>query len=204
MTCITRGIVIKKGHSGDFDRQYVIYTSDLGKISAIAKGAKKASSKLSPHLEIFYSVELMLAKSTVFYRVAGAKIDNSHRSIKSSLVKTAVSLLFSEALDNLMIYDFPDRRVFEISEDFFRGIDSAKSMGEVLAKLNKGLFGLLSHSGYQPEIKSVSQRQLAAELCRAVINVTEKELRSYNFLCQLLKAIKISSSEEAGRICFNA
>jgi len=203
MTCITRGIVIKRGHSGDFDRQYVIYTRDLGKISAIAKGAKKVSSKLSPHLEIFSSVELMLAKSAVFYRVAGARIDNSHRSIKSSLAKASVSLLFSEALDNLMINDFPDRKVFEISEDFFQGIDCAKSMGETLAKLNRGLFGLLSCSGYQPEIKSISQRQLATELCRAVINVTEKELKSYNFLHQILKTAKPPLNKEVAKACLN-
>lgn len=204
MTCITRGIVIKRGHSGDFDRQYVIYTRDLGKIGAIAKGAKKVSSKLSPHLELFSSVELMLAKGVASYRVAGARIDNSHRSIKNSLAKTSVSLLFSEVLDNLMINDFPDRKVFEISEDFFRDIDYVKGMGEVLTKLNKALFELLSHSGYQPEIKSTSQRQLATELCRAVINVTEKELKSYNFLHQLLKAVRPSLNKEVAKAYLNA
>lgn len=201
MTCITRGIVIKRGHSGDFDRHYVIYTSDLGKISAIAKGAKKPTSKLSPHLELFSSIELMLAKTATSYRVAGARISEGRRAIKSSLIKTSVSLIFSEALDNLMVYDFPDRKVFEISEDFFSGINSAKSIGAALAKLNKGLFELLSHSGYQPEIKSSSQRQLVAELCRAVINVTEKELKSYNFLRQLLGAIKDSSNERVVKFC---
>lgn len=195
--------MIKRGHSGDFDRQYVIYTRDLGKIGAIAKGAKKVSSKLSPHLELFSSVELMLAKGVASYRVAGARSDESWRHIKGNLVKTSVSLLFSEALDNLMIYDFPDHKVFEISEDFFRGIDYAKSMGEVLTKLNKALFELLSHSGYRPEIKSTSQRQLAAELCRALINVTEKELKSYNFLHQLLKTVRPSLNKEVTEVCLN-
>lgn len=201
MTCITRGIVIKRGHSGDFDRQYVIYTSDLGKVSAIAKGAKKPTSKLSPHLELFSSVELMLAKTAASYRVAGARIFEGRRLIKSSLIKTSASLIFSEALDNLMVYDFPDHKIFEISEDFFYGIDSAKSIGATLAKLNKGLFELLSHSGYQPEINSLSQRQLVAELCRAVINVTEKELKSYIFLRQLLGAIKDCSNERVVKVC---
>lgn len=185
MTSITRGIVIKRGHSGDFDRQYIIYTSDLGKIGAIAKGTKKIFSKLSSHLDLFSSVELMLAKGIVSYRVAGAKIDKARRSTKNNLIKISVAILFSEALDNLMIYNFPDYKVFEISENFFNGIDSAKTITEIFAKLNQGLFELLSHLGYRPEINSINQRQLIVELCRVVIDVTEKELRSYNLLRQV-------------------
>jgi len=185
MTYITRGIVIGKEPSGDFDYKYVIYTKNFGKVNALAKGVKKTTSKLSSHLDFFASIDLMLAKGLNFYRIAGARISDSRKSIRFNLSKTAAGLIFSEALNNLMVYDFIDYRVFEISEAFFRDIDLARDIKEVFKQLNKRLFELLSHLGYQPSIKSLNQRQLTFDLCFSIINITDKDLKSYNFWYQL-------------------
>jgi DNA repair protein RecO (recombination protein O) len=186
VTSITKGIIIRKAHSGDYDRQYVIYTYDFGKISAIAKGAKRTTSKLASHLEIFSSVDLMLAKGSGPYRIAGARDATNYKTIRRNISKVAAAYTFLEALDNLVVYDFYDKVIFELIEGFFNEIDKAINLNGLTVILNKYLFRLLSHLGYQPQIKSQNQRQLARELCKSVITSSEKELRSESFFIRLL------------------
>lgn len=186
MTFIARGIIIKKGHSGDYDRQYSIYTSEFGKISALAKGIKRPISKLSSHLDYFSVAELLLAKGNGPYRLAGARIQENFKSIKSNIAKMSAAYLFLEALDNLVVYDHPDGELFELSASFLKSVDDAKNLGELAMVLNKYLFSLLTNLGYQPKIEARNQRQLIGELSRAIIVSSEKELRSARLVKQFL------------------
>ena len=54
----TEGIVIKKINLNEADQIVTVLTKDLGKISCIAKGCRRAKSKFCGRLELFYQVRV--------------------------------------------------------------------------------------------------------------------------------------------------
>ncbi|MEK7653215.1 MAG: DNA repair protein RecO [Patescibacteria group bacterium] len=185
MTQLTTGIILRRDHYNDFDRQYIVYTRDLGKVTAIAKGAKKIISKLSGHLEPFLVIDLMLAGNSRYKRVAGAGIAKRYRKISGSLEKIIIADYFLEAIDALIKYDFIDQEVFFLADNFLAELSLAPDAKHGLLILNKSLFGLLSHLGYCPVIRAKTQRQLIIELNNLAVNVGEKEIRTFNSLLKI-------------------
>jgi DNA repair protein RecO (recombination protein O) len=57
----TEAIIIKKIKLGEADRILTLYTSDYGKIEAVAKGVRRPKSKMAGHLELLTHSQLRLA-----------------------------------------------------------------------------------------------------------------------------------------------
>ncbi len=58
------GIIIKKREHRESDCIYTIYSKEFGKISVLAKGVRKISAKLRPHLELFNWVECFFVEGS--------------------------------------------------------------------------------------------------------------------------------------------
>lgn len=186
MTVLTDALVLRKSQRGDYDRQYVFYTKELGKITALAKGAMKISSKLAPHLDYFYLSEVMVAPGRGFYRLAGAKLKKNFGISCEDRLKLSSACFLLEAASNLIVDGSPDERIFEILENFFLCLAAAKNNQESQLVLNRSLFELLSQLGYQPELKAKSQNQLTAQFSKHIFEIGEKELKSLPILYQQL------------------
>ena len=52
----TEGVVIRQIPLGEADRILTLYTPDMGKIRAVAKGVRRTKSKLGGHLELLTRV----------------------------------------------------------------------------------------------------------------------------------------------------
>ena len=59
-------VIITHREYGEADRILKAITFELGKISILAKGVRKASSRKAPHIEPFTHSSLMLAKGPKF------------------------------------------------------------------------------------------------------------------------------------------
>ncbi|MEZ4531963.1 MAG: DNA repair protein RecO [Thermomicrobiales bacterium] len=58
----TEAIVLSRFDMGETDRVFTLLTSDHGKIRAIAKGARRPTSKLAPSLDYFNRCRMMLSR----------------------------------------------------------------------------------------------------------------------------------------------
>ena len=105
-TFLTAGVVLKKEDYKDYDRKLTIYTLGHGKITVLAKGAKKITSKLNSHLEFFSVTKLMVANSSTVKRLAGAQLVKKYISLSSNITKNIIALYFLEVLNSLVKYDF--------------------------------------------------------------------------------------------------
>jgi len=186
MTYLTQAIVLRRDHLSDNDRRYVIYTSDFGKINAVVKGAKKTISKLNPHLDYFSVSNLMLAKGVSFERVASARLIHKFPTLQSNFYKSSSAFYFCEAVDALIKYSLSDEVVFGIITDFYSQLEKSQSKKEVLFALNKSSFNLLRRLGYQPIITAKNQNQLFSHFNDQIQEISEKEIKSFSFLSQIL------------------
>lgn len=179
MTLLTDAYVLRKSQRGDFDRQYVLFTRDLGKITVLAKGAMKITSKLAPHLDFFYLTEVMIAPGRAFYRLAGSKLKTAHFKDAPDLSRQNVACFFLETADNLMVEKNPDAAVFNLFNIFFTALAQAQTDQDAQLILNQSLYELLTRLGYQPPLTAKNQAQLTRDLHRLILETCEKEVKSF-------------------------
>lgn len=186
MTYLTKAIILKKYDSGDFDRQYLLYTAVGGKLTAVAKGAKKITSKLNPHLEYFSICELMLAPGVSgIERLAGAG-SLVCRQTRIGAGRQFFGYYFLEAVDKLTIAKAKDEAVFMLADNFLTDLEAVDN-SNILLILNKYLFELLKHLGYEPQLCAKTQRQLLADLNRLIEQVSEKKMNCFASLCNVIQ-----------------
>jgi len=186
MTYLTNIVVLRKENYQDYDIKYILYSLEYGKISAVAKGAKKITSKLNPHLEFFMLSKVMIANGRFLKRIAGAQIIRHFNKIISNIEKRVIALYFFEIIDLLIKYDFQDIEVYNILLNF---LDELSQGGDDREKnilcLNKYLYNLLSHLGYQPKLKAKTQRNLLVELNKAVSEISDQKVNSYDIISKI-------------------
>ena len=73
----TEALVLDKEDSGDLDARIILYTEDLGKITAKAKSVKRITSKLNGHLEPLNFIQVRLVEKNGFQIVDALTIANS-------------------------------------------------------------------------------------------------------------------------------
>ncbi|MFA5021303.1 MAG: recombination protein O N-terminal domain-containing protein [Patescibacteria group bacterium] len=191
MTVLTEAFVLRKSQRGDFDRHYVLLTKDLGKVSVLAKGAMKISSKLAPHLDFFYLTEVVVAPGRNFYHLAGAKLKRAYLKNDLDPLKLRAACFFLETADILLRENSRDAASFAVMSEFFSALAAAANSREVQLVLNQSLFYFLSGLGYQPRIKSQNQKQLTHELHQLILEVGEKDLKSFSALKGELEAAAV-------------
>jgi len=92
-------LVLRHSDWGEADRLLVLYTREHGKLRAIAKGARKVTSRKAGHLEPFTHVTLQLAKGRDFLIVTQAETINAFLRLHDDLMKTGYAAYIVELLD---------------------------------------------------------------------------------------------------------
>jgi DNA repair protein RecO (recombination protein O) len=92
----TEGIVLKKTPVNETDLFVSIFSPLLGKIDAIAKGARKVESHFTGHLELLNTCTFQLYNKGNRYIITQCQSTRTHKSLRNSLDKTGSSLLVLE------------------------------------------------------------------------------------------------------------
>lgn len=100
----TTGIVLYRTDTGEYDRILTVYTLDSGKISCIARGARKASSKFSGLTEPFTLATMHLATGRSFFIVTQAEIKNAYTALRNDIQRLARAVYFCDLLDHTTAY----------------------------------------------------------------------------------------------------
>jgi len=95
-------VVLRHSNLGEADRLLTLYTRELGKVRAIAKGARKMTSRKAGHIEPFTRVRLQLAKGRDLFIVTQAETIDSYQPLRENLTKTGYAAYVIELLDRFV------------------------------------------------------------------------------------------------------
>jgi DNA repair protein RecO (recombination protein O) len=97
----TRGLVLRTFDHGESDRLVHLYTEGMGRISAIAKGARRSRRRFPGALELFAALDLVLAENprSGWLRVEAAQLERAHLGIATDLGRFAIACELVELLD---------------------------------------------------------------------------------------------------------
>ena len=97
------GIVLNRTQPGDNDRILTLFTSEFGKLPVVAKGARKAGSRLTGATELFTSARFLLAKGRSLDIVSQCEITESFQTLRHDLDLLARATYVCELMDHSTI-----------------------------------------------------------------------------------------------------
>ena len=156
----TEAVVLRSIRYAEADRILHLYTSDRGRVGAIAKGIRKTTSRVGGRLEPLGHVELMLhAGSGELHTVTGAELVRPHSAVRESPNRLSVGLIGAEAMLRLFTEQEANERAFSALTRFLDLLDEAPvSARPELDPLGLSFqLKLLWLSGYLPHVGSCAE-----------------------------------------------
>ena len=146
----TEAIIIKKIKLGEADRILTLYSSDQGKIEAVAKGVRRPKSKMAGHLELLTYSQIRLARGRNLDTIIGSQTLDSFLSLKNDLWLTAMGLYAAELVNQFTVESAGSRPLFELLLKTLRFLSQAQNTGLVLRYFELHLLDLV---GYRPMLQ---------------------------------------------------
>jgi DNA repair protein RecO (recombination protein O) len=152
-------IVLKRMDLGEADRIVTLYSRQHGKIRAVAKGVRRATSRSAGHLEPFTLTDVLLAVGRELDVVSQADTLASFRRVREDVVLTSHAYYLVELADALTQERLENRAVFDALLDGFSALAAESDARLVLVSY---LLRLLDALGFRPEL-------FECVVCRATI-----------------------------------
>ena len=148
---------------GEADRILTLYTRQLGKTRALAKGARKIASRKAGHIEPFTYVKLQLAKGRDMPLVTQADTVDAYLSLREDLILTSHASYVLELLDRFTYEDETENSVlFRLLTDSLSRLASRMDSWLVIRYYE---IRLLDHLGFRPQLFECANcgREIKAE-----------------------------------------
>lgn len=109
----TKAVVIKEMKLGDNDKLLTLFSENLGKISVIARGARRQGNRLSAVRLLCYA-SFVLFKSSKGYSLSEFEIINSFAPVSADIEKLALASYFSEIVCGVTAEKVADNRLLSL------------------------------------------------------------------------------------------
>lgn len=162
-------VVLRRWDSGESDRRISLLTRERGKIPAIARGARKANSKLAGISEPLSHSKIELAGGRSNEYVTQVQPLAGFPKLRTDYIRLGVALAFAEVLDSILPVGEKQPEVFDLCLIVFASIEIST---EPLAPLCWADLQLMDLAGFAPEfgVSTVSGKPITGEprfLCPA-------------------------------------
>jgi DNA repair protein RecO (recombination protein O) len=108
----TEGVVLRRRNIGEADSIFTVFSEDLGKFEAVARGVRKARSHMRGHLEPLTRSRFLVARGRSLDVFTQAETVTSYRAIRDDLDRSAEALYCAELVDRLTAEHQEQRDVY--------------------------------------------------------------------------------------------
>ena len=173
VTYNTEAIVLRREDWNSNDSRLTLYTKARGKIEAVARGLRKAKSKLAAHLEPLTFAEIFLVEGRRYQIVAGSSVLDRHIDLVGNLARLASAGLVLRIVDLMTPFENHDERIFELITSTLKALEGGSAVNDVGAGRIAHLFAwkLMLFSGYHPELRNCLECQKPLNAEQVAINV---------------------------------
>lgn len=145
----TQGVVLKRMSLGEADRIVTIYTPDLGKVRAVAKGVRRVKSKLAGHLEPLTHVHVAMAQGKSLDTITEAETIRSFRDLREDLQRVSRALYVAELVDGFTADRSPNAAEFRLLLSALGWLQDADGATKPLRYFEAQLLAI---TGFGPEL----------------------------------------------------
>jgi len=148
----TQALVLKRRNFGEADRQVTLLTPFYGKFDALAKGARKPTSKKTGHVELFMKSDVLIAKGRTLDILTQAEMLEPYLPIREDLERGAYASYAAELLDRFT-FDSDDthtQSLFDLLDQTFARLCTDDA--DIRRVIRYYELQLLDEVGFRPEL----------------------------------------------------
>jgi DNA repair protein RecO (recombination protein O) len=142
------GVVLRRWDSGESDRRIAILTREMGKIYAVARGARKANARLAGVSEPLMHAQFGIAQGRSANYITQAQPLAAFSRLRDDYSRLMCGVAFLEAVDAVLHVGEPHPEAFELCLVALPAIEEAR---EPLAPLTWADLRLMEIAGFGPE-----------------------------------------------------
>jgi len=145
----TEAIVLRHINLGEADRILTLYTPNMGRLRAVAKGARRPKSKLGGHLETLTHSALMLSRGRNLDIITQAQTIDSFLPLRGDLWRSSMAVYAAELVNQFTAERVENYPLYKLFLNTLHWICEAQDL-----ELTLRYFELksLTHLGYKPEL----------------------------------------------------
>ena len=180
-----KGIVIRESTYKDNDKIITILTDSIGKVSVIAKGAKKTNSPYLASSQYLVYSEFVLYQNTGYFYLNSASVINTFYNLRIDLDKLQIVFELTKLINSVTDENQDCEKILKLFLNTIYALDKLDKDKKLIVNAFKiKLFTLL---GFAP-------RQDKCANCSKLLLVAEEEFVYYNyvdnvFLCENCKGV---------------
>jgi DNA repair protein RecO (recombination protein O) len=145
----TPAIVLRQRKLGDADKIITLYTANLGKIDAVAKGVRKARARLAGHVEPLTHANFQLARGKSLDIVTQVESIESFQGLRDDLERLSRALYSCELLDKFTELHEEHFDLYRLLLDTLRRVGGRDDIDTPVRFFEMAVLDAL---GYRPEL----------------------------------------------------
>lgn len=142
-------VVLKKSPFGEAGLAVTLFTRGQGKVRAVARGARRSTSKLMGHLEPLTQVQLSITLGRGMDYIGQAQIIDNFSGIKEDLGAVAKALYVAELVDGFGAEASPNQPLYNLTLETLHALNQNPDSEWPLRFFQ---LHLLRVSGFMPEL----------------------------------------------------
>lgn len=146
----TKGVVIKETQYNDNDKILTVMTSEYGKISCIAKGAKKTNSSLLAPCQFLVCSDFVLYKGTNFYHINSAEIIDTFYNLRIDYDKLQIAYEVTKVLSQTICEGEESKEILSLFLNTLYVIENKDMQSNFVLNIFK--LKLIQLLGYMPDV----------------------------------------------------
>lgn len=171
----TEGIILKRINLGEADRILTLFTKHYGKVSLLAKGIRRTTSRKGGNLELFNQVKIFASKGRSLDIVTEVEVINSFKDWRRDLKKVAVAYQLCELIDKLSAELVENQEVYDL---LLNGLTNLLPVTDHQSLITNFELSLLQSLGFWPRGKAVGNLNLEGY----IENLINRRLKAKDFL----------------------
>lgn len=147
-------VILRHSDLGEADRLLWLFTHQLGKVRAIAKGVRKPRSRKSGHLEPFTRAALLLARGRDLYIVTQAEAMDLHMNLREDLLRMSYASYTVELLDRFTYEEGENHSLYRLLTDTLSRLETEPDPAFSVRYYEVRLLDLV---GFRPQLFNCSR-----------------------------------------------
>lgn len=203
-TRTTEALVLKAYDTGDADRFCILLTESDGRVTAVAKGARKSGSRLGGSLQSFQHLRVDLAEHSSGFYLQSAQCIASFDHIRTDLPRFLLASRAAELLLHFLHDTEEQSSIFALARDFFgacdrRGDDIFFATFQMILFRELGLLQSFEDDDYAPAVYAYLTSS-APFPERSILPLSAEERRIVQKLCDTLLQDHLSFPMRSARV----
>jgi DNA repair protein RecO (recombination protein O) len=146
------GVVLTRKNYGEADRILVIFSKHHGRVSLLAKGIRRLTSRKRGHVEVFNYLKFQAVNGRGLDLIIETETIDDFQLIRKNLKKISLAYYFMEVVGRITHENEPNQELFDLILDYLDKLKTEKKLKKL--RLNF-ITDILTVTGFWPKGKQL-------------------------------------------------